>query len=237
MTPNTQIITKEQLLRTLPKRVHKNLTDDMLDNLNNLTMDQSFREVYRENILSFTSVINDGRYKIQSYLDAVRYVSHKLLNDTDIVAYTKTFPHRYQRLVEENADQKTIASYSTAYKKTKLVQGVFEQSMMPTHILNADLFQKAINVQANLMLTAKSEKVKTDAANSLLNHLKPPETKKIELDLTTAQDQSLNDLREATKELVDATKKELEAGNISAIEVARSKIIKEDIEDAEFTEE
>ncbi len=37
MTPNTQIITKEQLLRTLPKRVHKNLTDDMLDNLNNLS--------------------------------------------------------------------------------------------------------------------------------------------------------------------------------------------------------
>ena len=97
---------------------------------------------------------------------------------------------------------------------------------MPTHILNADLFQKAINTQAELMMNARSEKVRSDAASSLMTHLKPPETKKIELDIGLKQDQSLADLREATGELVRMQRKQMEDGNINALEIANSTIIK-----------
>jgi len=229
-----EVVTKDQLLRTLPKQVRSNLTDEILDSLNKSITDPNFREVYRENLLGFTSVIQDGKYKLQSYIDAVKYVTYKFTGSKDIEAYAKTFPDRYQRLVEEGASSKTISSYAATYKKTQLVQKIFEQNMIPVHIFNADIFQKAINVQAQLMVSANSEKVRSDAANSLLSHLKPPEIKKIELDVGIKQDKSLDDLREATRELVEIQKRQLEAKTITPKDVAHSKLIRdEDIIDVE----
>jgi len=222
----TAILTKDQMLRVLPKRLKGNYTDAILDSVNKCAQDQSFREFFRDNVLSYTSVMQSGRYKLTSYVSAVKYVSHKLLGDKDIEAYAKTFPDRYQRMKDEGNSQNVIASFASAFKKNKLVQGVFEQSIMPTHILNADLFQKAINTQAELMMNARSEKVRSDAASSLMTHLKPPETKKIELDIGLKQDQSLADLREATGELVRMQRKQMEDGNINALEIANSTIIK-----------
>ena len=229
-----EVVTRDQLLRTLPKQVRSNLTDEILDSLNKSITDPNFREVYRENLLGFTSVIQDGKYKLQSYIDAVKYVTYKFTGSKDIEAYAKTFPDRYQRLVEEGASSKTISSYAATYKKTQLVQKIFEQNMIPVHIFNADIFQKAINVQAQLMVSANSEKVRSDAANSLLSHLKPPEIKKIELDVGIKQDKSLDDLREATRELVEIQKRQLEAKTITPKDVAHSKLIRdEDIIDVE----
>ena len=84
-------VTREQLLRTMPSKLHNNITDEFVDSLNRAVKDPNFRHVYKENLLSYTNVLQDGRFKIQQYVDAVRFVSHKLLGDLDVVAYTKTF--------------------------------------------------------------------------------------------------------------------------------------------------
>jgi hypothetical protein len=88
-----------------------------------------------------------------------------------------------------------------------------------------------LNVQAELMLTAKSEKVRSDAANSLLTHLKVPETKKIELDLGVKQDKGIDDLRAATLKLVQQQKEMMTIGSINAEDVANSSIIELDSEE------
>ena len=233
----SDLVTKEQMLRVLPKHIRGNLTDEMLATLNKSITDPNFREVYRENLLGYTTVIQDGRYKLQAYLDAVKYCSYKFLGSTNIEAYTKTFPDRFQRLVDEGADNKTISSYAAAYRKNQLVNKVFEQGMIPTHILNADIFQKAINVQVDLMQHAASEKVRTDAANSLLNHLKAPETKKLEIDIGVKHDKSIDDLRAATRELVRVQKQQIEDKVVSAQVIAHSKIIRDEIiEEGELVE-
>ena len=224
-----EVVTKTQLLRTLPKKLHGNLTDDILDTLNKSITDPNFREVYRDNLLGFTNVITEGKYKLQSYIDAVKYVTYKFTGSKDIEAYAKTFPDRYQRLVSEGATSKTISAYAATYKKTQLVQKIFEQNMIPVHLFNHDVFQKAINVQAQLMVSANSEKVRSDAANSLLSHLKPPEIKKIELDVGIKQDKSLDDLRDATRELVEMQRAQLASKTLSPREIAHSKIISDEV--------
>jgi hypothetical protein len=75
------------------------------------------------------------------------------------------------------------------------------------------------------MVNANSEKVRSDAANSVLTHLKPPETKKIELDISVKEDKSLSDLKSATMELVAAQRLALQAGSTTIEGVAHSKII------------
>ncbi len=229
----TKQLTIEQFQRVLPKQVKLRITPEMVKGINGLMGDPQLRENFRDNLLSYTSVMADGKYKIIAYINAVRYVSFKLLGSTNIEAYAKTFPERYQRLINEGANNKVISSYSTAYKKTQLVIKIMEQTLVPSHIFNADLYQKALNRQAHLMMHANSEKVQTDAANSLLNNLKAPEAIKLEMDINVKEDKSINELRETTLALVAQQRKMLEDGNVSVKTVAHSKLL---IEDGEVIE-
>jgi hypothetical protein len=221
----TQLITQDQLERVLPKQHRGRITEEVIQEINNIMGDEVVRESFRDNLLGYTNVIGDGRFKIQDYINAVKYVSYKLLGSSNIEAYAKTFPARYQRLVDEGASSKDISAYSTAYNKNQLVNKIYEQTLVPTHVLNADVYQKAINVQAHLMLHANSEKVRTDAANSLLNHLKKPEAAKIELDIGYKEDRSIQELREATMALARQQRELIESGTLNARDIAHSKII------------
>lgn len=222
----TETLTKEQFTRVLPKKCKNALTQEMMDNINGLLVDQQLRENFRENLLSYTNVLQDGKFKLQNYVDAVRFVSYRLLGSSQLEAYTKTFPDRFQRMVNEGMNSDQMHKFSSAYNKNLLVCKIFEQTLIPTHILNADLYQKAINVQAELMVDPDvSPKVRSDAANSLLTHLKMPETTKVELDVNVKQDKSIDELRQTTLELVKQQRLMLESGAMNVKEVAHSKLL------------
>ena len=223
-------LTIQQFQRALPKGVSTRVDQEMVDQLNGLMDDQALRQNFRDNLLSYTNVMADGRYKIGDYINAVRYMSHKLLGSTNIEAYCKTFPDRYQRLIDDGASDKTISSYCAAYNKTQLVNKVREQTLVPVHILNADVYQKAINVQASLMNdTQVSAKVRSDAANSLLTHLKQPETAKIELDINVSEDSSIKELRATTAKLAKQQQEMLDKGIFTPEQIAHSKIIEGEV--------
>ena len=219
------VLTVEQFKVALPDKFKKSVNQELIDQINKTLADPDMYEQYRDNLLSYTKVMADGRFKISEYVSAVKYVSHKLMGATNIEAYTKTFPDKYQRFVRQGVAPKDIASYVTAYNKSKLVNLILEQTLVPSYVLNQDLYQKALNVQAELMLTAKSEKVRSDAANSLLSHLKMPETQKVELDIAVKEDSSINALRATTLELARQQRLMLEAGAMNAQEVAHSKLV------------
>ena len=229
-------LTVEMFQSALPDKVKKSVNQELIDQVNKTLSDPEEFEAYRDNLLSYTRVMSDGRFKVQEYINAVRYVSHKLMGATNIEAYTKTFPDKYQRFVLQGVQAKDIASYVTAYNKSKLVNLIFEQTLIPSYVLNQDMYQKALNVQADLMVTANSEKVRTDAANSLLTHLKMPEKTKVELDINVREDSSIAALRAATMELARQQRLAMEAGAVSAQEVAHSKVVMADVVDVEAKE-
>ena len=223
---SNESLTKDQFIRVLPKEFKSRLTDEVMDSINDLLSDPQLRENFRDNLLSYTGVMKEGRFKIQDYVNATRYVSHKLLGSSNIESYTKTFPDRFQRMVNEGMDNRQISSFCAAYNKTMLVNKIMEQTLVPSHVLNADLYQKALNVQAGLMTDEDvSPKVRSDAANSLLVHLKMPENTKIELDVNVKQDKSIDDLRATTLELVKQQRLMLESGAMTPKEVAHSSIL------------
>ena len=225
-------LTLDQFKQALPDKVKKSLNQELVDQINTTLGDPELYESYRDNLVSYTKVMSDGKFKISSYIDAVRYVSHKLMGCTNIDAYTKTFPDKYTRFMAQGVAAKDIASYVTAYNKSKLVNLIFEQTLIPSYVLNQDLYQKALNVQAELMTTANSEKVRCDAANSLLTHLKMPETQKVELEIGVREDSSIAALRATTLELARQQRLMVESGAMNAQEVAHGKLVI----DAEFVE-
>ena len=217
-------LTIDQFKQALPDKVKKSINQELIDQINTTLSDPEMFESYRENLLSYTKVMADGRFKVDSYVQAVKYVSHKLMGCTNIEAYTKTFPDKYQRFVAQGVQAKDIASYVTAYNKSKLVNLIFEQTLIPSYVLNQDLYQRALNVQADLMVNSGSDKVRCDAANSLLTHLKMPETQKVELEIGVKEDSSISQLRQATLELARQQRLAMEAGAMNAQEVAHTKI-------------
>lgn len=224
-------LTTEEFKAALPDKVKKSVNQTLIDQINLTLSDPDLYETYRDNLLSYGSVMAEGRFKISQYLNAVKYVGYKIMGKTNIMSYSLTFPDKIQRYAANKVVDKDIASYVTAYNKSKLVNLLMEQTMVPFWILNQDVRQKALNVQAELMIVARSEKVRTEAANSVLTHLKQPDDKGIALDITPAASNTIDLLRKSTQALVDQQRKLLEANEVTAKEVAHSKIIEGEAED------
>ena len=219
------LMTLEQFQKALPDKMRKTVNQELVDSINTVLNSPDMYEAYRDNLLSYMSVLNDGKYKIMDYVNAVKYCSHKLMGSTNLDAFIKTFPDRYNNYVANGTSSKDIASYITAYNKNKLVNSIMEQSLIPSWVLNQDMYQAALNVQFGLMNTAVSEKVRSDAANSLLNHLRPPEVQKVSLDIGVKENSTIDVLRQTTLELVSMQRKMIEANAMTVIDVAESRII------------
>lgn len=217
-------LTLEEFRDAMPAKWKKTVNQELIDQVNATLSDPMAYEAYRDNLISYTSVMADGKFKIEQYLDAVRYVSFKLLGNTNIDAYIKTFPARYQAHLAAGTSAKDIASYVSAYNKGKLVNLIFEQTIIPSYVLNQDMYQKALNVQCELMLTAHSEKVRSDAANSILTHLKVPEVTKVQLDIGVQENSAIQGLMDTMHGLAAQQQKAIQAGLMNAQQVAHSKI-------------
>jgi len=223
-------LTLEVLQRVMPKNRRSNITQDTVDHINTALSDTAELHIFRENIISYIGVLQDGKYKIGDYLKAVKYCSLKLLGSSNIEAYTKTFPDRYQYFIDNDTESRHIAGHVSLYNKGALVNKIMEQTMVPHHILNMDMYQSALNTQTDLMLNAKSEKVRSDAANSILTHLKIPEALQVDVSIGVKEDDSIKELRQTTLELVAQQKLALQAGVNTVQEIAHSKIIRDVID-------
>jgi len=218
-------ITIDVFKKALPKHVQGNLTQAMVDTVNGMLLgDSQESEHFRDDLLGHTSVMKDGRFTIQQYINAVRYVSFKMQDCSNEQAYSKTFPERYQKLLDQGLDSRKIGGYVSQWNSRILVQKIFEQSMIPVHIYNREVYQKAINVQMDIMMSANSEMARTQAANSLLTHLKPPEAAKVELDINVNEGKVIDELKSTIAELSAVQKKQIEMGLSTVKQVAHSKL-------------
>ncbi|WP_230712617.1 hypothetical protein [Marinobacter shengliensis] len=227
-------LTIDQFKQALPATLKKSVNPSLIAEINNKLSDPDMYETYRENLLGYAHVMKEGKFKVSNYIDAVKYVSFKLMGKTNIDAFSLTFPDKIKRWQNQGLASKDIASYVTAYNKSKLVNLIYEQTLTPFWVLNQDVYQKAINTQLELMQSANSEKVRSDAANSILTHLKPPETRKIELDIGVKEDSAINALRDATAKLAEQQMEAIRSGKQNAQEVAHSSLL---IEEGEVVDE
>lgn len=217
-------LTVDQVQRALPANLKNAVTQQMVDNINNIAIDPLEAEHIRENFISYTRVLADGKFKTEDYIHAVTYVSYKLMGHTNQDAYFKTFPQRHAALVARGATSKDIAAYVSAYNKGKLVNLILEQTLVPTWVLNQDIYQKAINVQADLMMHAQSEKVRSDAANSILTHLAKPKEAGPLINIDMRENSGMNELRDALAKMAKQQQDLIKSG-VTTKEIAEQVII------------
>ena len=220
------LLTTEQFKQVVPNQFKACVSQELIDQINQTLADPDMYETYRDNLLGYAHVMREGKFKMEDYINAIKYCSHKIMGASNIDAYVKTFPDKYQAMLSAGKNAKDISSFVTSYNKNKLVNLILEQSMIPSWVLNQDMYQKALNVQCELMLTANSEKVRSDAANSILTHLKPPEVTKVELDIGLKKDSAMEDLKHTLTELALKQQQFLDAGVTQVKDLAQQKLVR-----------
>lgn len=223
------MLTLDALKEALPLHLKTAASQSLVDKFNLFTNDPDEAQIYRDNLTSYMTVLKDGKFKVEDYMSAVVYCSHKLMGNTNQDAYRKTFPQRYQNMVARGFSAKEVSSYVANYNNNKLVNLIMEQSLVPTWVLNADIYQKAINTQFEIMTdTQISPKVRAEAANSILTHLKRPETKKVEIDLGVKDNSGLTELRGMMEALVGSQLQAISEG-INTQTIAHQPLVLKDV--------
>lgn len=224
------MLTVDLVARALPANLKKSVNQSLVDQLNNVSADPEIAESIRENFLSYTKVLQEGRFKAEDYLHAVKFVSFKLMGYSNQDSYFRTFPQRHAALVSRGATPQEISAYVSMYAKGKLVNLILEQTLVPTWVLNQDVYQKAINVLASEMTSARSEMVRVQAANSILTHLAKPKEAGPLINLDMRETSGVNELRDMLGKLAQQQKSLIEQG-VTTRDIAAQPIL--DDEDQE----
>lgn len=220
------------LRKLLPKRLANNVTEDIAVKLNEHIKDPMVAEQVNDNFLSYLDVLKEGKFSIDEYINAVKFVSYKLADYSNTEAFIATFPNRYKDLINKGTDN-IVSNYASMYNKTKLVNLIFERTLIPVHIINAPLHQEALNTLAGMIRDDNVKGlVKVKACETILNYTKKPEAVKGELNINVNQSSVIDELREVTEKLADKLKENLELGNTSLKDIAELDII-----DAELVED
>src|SRR5574344_196957 len=218
-------ITKELVARALPGNLKSAATDQLADMINQISTDPLIAEQIRDNFLSYTAVLKEGKYKVEDYLNAVAYCSYKLMGDSNQDAYFKTFPQRYANLVAAGRTPKEISAYVAAYAKGQLVNKIMEQSLVPSWVLNQHMYQAALNTQFKLMTNEDvSPKVRSDAADSLLTHLAKPKEAGPLINIDMGETSGMKELKDALARMAQQQQTLINAG-VSTKDIAAQDIV------------
>lgn len=220
------MLTKAEIITALPPNLKSAVTDQFVDMVNDITQDQQAAEYIRNNFITYTMVLKEGRFKTEDYLNAVAYVSYKHMGLSNQEAFFKVFPNRHAALVAKGTSSKDIAAHVAGYHKGKLVNLIMEKSLVPTWVAYQDVYHKAIAVQADLMENAVSEKVRSDAANSILTHLQKPKEAAVALNVDLRENSGMVELANTLRELAQRQQAAIQGG-VDARTISGADLIRE----------
>jgi len=221
-------LTLKDVQNSVPAHLRTLITQELTDNLNQISTDPLIAENIRENFITYSIVLKEGKFKLEDYLNAVAYVSYKMMGYNNQDAYFRTFPARHAHLMSKGTSAKDISAYVAAYHKGKLVNLIMERSIIPAWVLNQDMYQKALSVQYDLMTTAVSEKVRTDAANSILTHLAKPKDTNVQINIGQVENSGMSEMRATLEGLARTQRQLIEDKEMKTIDIAGSKLIREE---------
>ena len=233
------MITKEELVTALG-RDKTTITDELVASINMILLDEpEVGSLIQENFITYSHVLKSGKFSVEKYFNAIKFASYKLMNLTNMDAYCKTYPKRYSKLrvryvdtegLSEEEFEKRVSSYVYAVAKSSLVIKILSQVQIPTKLLNMGLLQEAINVEATLMRSARSEIVREKAANTLIQYLGQEEENKIQVDIGYRKEDIIEQYELAMKNMVEAQLVEIGKG-ADVKQIANAKIIEAEVEE------
>jgi len=182
-------LTVERLKEVFPKKKNT-ITQELADKINAAIADPKFDgDEFLDTMLSYQNVMQKNGSSLENYMNAVKfcaYLQDENMNYTQ--AYILTFNHREfgrdrMGANTESPEYAELTSAASRYRRSPLVKDILIQSDMPLYLMFQGARYRAVSVLANEMETAAYAKDRISAADKLLQHVKPPEDMKIELEV------------------------------------------------------
>ena len=211
-------ITMDELLAVTPKKSKALITQEFIDNLNGLS-DPETAPMIRSKFMDCTSVLEEGKYKLEDYKKAVEYAVFKSMGMSNYDAYCHAFPDRVARLQAMGKTHKDISSYVFAYNSGALVQAVLERNKLSDYIKWGDA--------RDIAMYGKSEKNQRDACDSILKYTQPPEDSKNSLQINIQKNTFVNDIEASLNAFAKAQKEAVDSGKVSLLDCIEAKIVNE----------
>lgn len=228
------ITSKEQMQKFLPKNKKHLASDTMVQLLQDPLNTDNIQEFITENFISYTDLLKDtSAYGLKEYINAVRFASYRMLGDTWLDCYKKTFPDRYEQHLADGKSLDALRARADGFSRTKLVQTMLERGYVAPYILNQPLFQQALNTAANIMLNEKTPAMaRVQAAKTVLEYTKAPEVQKLQMDIGVKASDELNQLEETMNRFAQMIHQGIHTGVLNSKEAIESNII--DVTEEEY---
>lgn len=235
--------TLSELKKLLPNKARV-ITQEAVDIINASINDPEFQgESLLKTALAYEGVLSRSRSSIPEYLNAIRFCAYLHSNDntTIIDAYKKTFVDREFVRDRWNAKPGTdeyneLTSAASRYRKSKIVVDILTVSQMPLDLMFTGHRYKAIGVLADLMVSAKLDRDKINAAKELLAATKGPDNLKIELDVGVKENSAIDQLNEQLTSIAAKQKTLIEHGVSEVKEFGALKVKEDNVIEGELVE-
>ena len=180
----------EEFRELMPAKKRKFINQDLLDMVHAAEHRGDFDGQFESKVISFSSVLTQGRYKTSDYIAAVEFVTYYLSGDEQHEAYIKTFPDRVKRRIMEG--KSPVASGAPSmYYTGQLVQAIMAQAQLGVRLKHYNKIDIAIEVLFDLATSSTStDRIKMESADKLLEKLKEDPTNKIEIEVGIKKDES-----------------------------------------------
>ena len=208
-------ITLEVIQTLLPKRYKRVADQKIVDEINHLVEDPDYGEEFKSATLNYMDILSGKEpYSLREYLDAVKFYSLTATAISQAEAYMKVFPERLQARLDRGQGKEEMRSESARFNQTALVNRIRNQALVPLHLVNQSVTQKAINQLTHLMMNARSDVAKVSAATALLKELRPPEATRLEIDVSVNESDALLDLKASLADIAATQLTSMERGQV-----------------------
>lgn len=206
----------ELFIKSLPKKRQKLIKDDDIEYLKQILSEPVGSEIFQD-LISYPKVLEEGKYSVREYINAVRFVSYQMMGYGVTESYLKVFPEKY--------GHQYLDRYASKYNKSKLVLEIRKLASVPLYLTHHHILQKAIKKQVELMENARSEMVQHQAAKTLMEYLAPPKENQLQLDVTIKKDDSLKQLEEALYKFAEKQVEMIESKKVSTKDIIEIPIL------------
>lgn len=196
--------------------------------------DEVIDEYMCSNFIEWLGVLDSGKWGLKEYIDAVKYCSYRLLGETQESSYRKCFQEKCAKVEErysgesESSRKERVCWLARAYDKNKLVCGIMRQSLVPSWILNAPLYQEALNELVKMVRNNEVKGMsKVRACEAILEATKQPEEVKVSIGgEVSMRSEAMDELRQVTEDLCRGLKEEMRVGRKDLREVSEIELVK-----------
>jgi len=175
----------EEIWELLPRSIRNRVPRRFVEKYANTEIDENFSDIFVENFFSYMHLIGTNvRTNFKHYINAIKFVTYTNTGANKLEAYAAVFPEKYKLCMEEMPQpegehkfKRMVYSYATS----KTVSELTQQTTVPAWLVNAPVFQLAVNESVRIMLDDETPvDIKQKAADSLMARLQQPEVLKVE---------------------------------------------------------